>query len=545
MAAQLRTWTAIAVLEGIAIVPLGFLVFADGADAVAPIAANAAPTKRVVDGGTSDVESPAPPPIAETPRATEPTAATQSKADDGLEGTLLHGEVRDRLGAVLKDASLSLYRGDATKPLGSMSLRKSAVFAWPGLHPDSYRLSVRSAGMRTLEHRFAVPAGHADLRLDLAIEPSWLLKVDLRTPDGRPFAEAQRELQKERPKLAWFRGPVTVVASWNALPATLPASDLSQTPFTVGRWQGGREPFSGSMKLPARYAGVIDIPETRSVVVGAVVGNVVLQQVPVEPGQAEVVIGLDPQQLLAQLSTVRLQVVDGTTRAPIATAKVGLNDSQSYGQPTAVDAEGRIEVRDLLPGVLHLTVIAEGRTVPSLSVEIPAGATIDLGQVAVVEPFALRVRVSNRGGDKELNAQLTPLDAPGHGALRPRGVHMRAKGDDLQAQVTPGRYRLRITGGGGALLEFDTTKLGAEPLVVALQAEATLRLDSSALADPVQLVLRGPTGAVVFDRWITWKSAWEQLLLPGTYAVEVRSLAGQSRREELIVPADGARYVLR
>lgn len=540
------TWTAIAALQAVAIALLAWLVWGRPADAaVAP-----GPAESAVS--TAPAAAPAAAAPTDRPAAsTEPTAPAADAppppdAAVPIDGTLVHGTVRDRSGNPILQASLSLYRGDETKPFQSATPYRSPHFAFPALAPDSYRLTARSDGCRDFELEFDVSPGQRDLRLDVALEPSWLLKVQLLTPDGRPLAGVLRELAKERPAFGGFREPVGVVAAWSPLPARFPPSDLRETPFSVARWTDRSLPGrSGTNTLPTRFAGVLDLPETRAAHVGAVVGSAVLATAAVEPGQPEVALTIDPAQLLAQYGTVRLQVVDGPTQQPIPTAKVGLNDSQSWRQPSPVDAEGRIEIRDLRPGLLRLSIAVEGRTAPSLHVEVAPAATIDLGPIAVVEPFLLRVRVSGRTGDKELRATLVPLATPRHAALRPASLSMHGKGDDLQATVPPGRYQLRIGGGGGARVDLDTGKLGSEPLVVALSPEATLRLDSRELRDPVRLVLRTTNGAVEFDRWITWKSAWEQSLLPGTYTAEQTTFEGATTQLPLVVPADGASFVLR
>lgn len=547
-------WTWLAALQAAAILWLGWLAFGE-----AEIAAGSSAPPASVPATAVPSSAPAPnvPVALITPDAAEAPTAEAGLASGPATATttLVYGEVRPRTGAPSRwTAYLNLYRGEATKPLANATLVQSPQFAWPALAPDTYRMTVRSDGMRELAHTFVVPNGLAELRLDLVLEPSWQLKVLLMTPAGEPLHEALAKLAKERPSLQGLREHVSVVAAWRRLPDNLPPSDLRETPFTVARWQDAREPGRRtSGQLPARYAGQLELPETRAAVIGAVSGNAVLVQTAVEAGQAEVTLVVDPAQLLQRLGTVRLQVVDAATQQPIATAKVGLNDAQSWRQPSPVDAEGRIEFRDLRPGQLRLSIDAAGRQGPSGLVEVAPGTVTDLGPIAVVAPFVLRVRPTGRSGDQELRGNLTPLDAPGHPSLRPAAVPLgaaRAGQDgavagDLQATVTPGRYELRLTGAGGARVEVDTQKLGEMPLVVELQPEAALRLDPSGLAEPVRLVIQASNGQRILDRWITWKAAWEQRLMPGTYTIERTTFEGVTQREELSVPAGGASYVLR
>jgi len=387
-----------------------------------------------------------------------------------------------------------------------------------------------------------VPAATPDLRIDVALVPSWLVKVVLQTPDGKPLSEAMAQ-RKDLPLGGPF-GLVSVIAAWQELPAQLPLSDLSDTPFNVAAWRS-REMGRGGNELAARYAGVLEMREDRPSFVAAVMRETLLVQAPVQPGQDEVTLTIDPLQLVAQLAAVRLQVVDAAGK-PVQKANVGLNDAQSWRQPAVTDDDGRLEQTKLRPGRYQLTIGSEGSGGPVAYVDLPPGRTTDLGTVVLVPSFKLRIRLVGLADDKKGSASLMPLDAMANAALTPRSLRLGVQKGEIQVNVAPGRYRLRVTDGtNGAMLELDTKQLGEEPLTVTLAPEPTLRIDSRELAESARLVLRSGAGAVVYDRWITWRSEFSVQLPAGEYRATTQGLRSEPREESVALPATGGRLVLR
>ncbi|MBZ0150285.1 MAG: hypothetical protein K8J09_02050 [Planctomycetes bacterium] len=542
-----RTWLVIAIAEAAGIVLLLQALAAAPAAAEnnAPLPPAAGNPAAVAPRSSTTAE--AAPDQAATTTATPPTAPTTATpatpATNDL-GTLLLGTLQWPPGVDPNHLQVALYAGEATKALLTASLSGDQNFAFPGLDAGDYRLTTRGDGTRPFERWITIPPGADVVRVDLPLIASWIVKVALLAPDGKPLAEAL----KGQPQLtgAGFDGPVQVVASWQPLPAQLPFSDQRQTPFTVGQWTSARGlPGRGNSDLPARFAGTLELRQDQPAVIAAVLRECVLTQVPVEVGQQEVTLTVDPAQMRAKLASVRLQIVDATTHAPIADAKVGLNDTQSWRQPTAVGQDGVLLQERLLPGRYQLTVQVAGRVAPPLTVDLVPGRLTDLGQIPVAAPFVLCATVTGGDDGAELNVTLQPLDAvevPGTGRRSLRsGVQQR----ELKAELWPGRYRLRITGKGlGAAREFDTRQLGDAALAIELQTEPELQLDSTQLADPAQLALTDGRGVVWSDRWITWQSRWNQQLPPGDYRWSLRGLDGNERGGAVTVAATGGKLVL-
>src|SRR5262249_47171573 len=169
---------------------------------------------------------------------------------------------------------------------------------------------------------------------------------------GRLLHEVLAELQKQDQRL--FVLELAVAATWGRPPAAFPAAENRGAPrISVAQWKSSRDAFRGA-SVPARYEGVVEMPERRHVWLTALLRDTVVAQCEVDPDQDEAKMTFDPARLLPQRCNVRLQVVDAETRAPIAGATVSLNDAQGWGPGNSekTDAEGRAELKQLLPGLL-------------------------------------------------------------------------------------------------------------------------------------------------------------------------------------------------
>ena len=90
--------------------------------------------------------------------------------------------------------------------------------------------------MRDWETAITVPEGVQQQRVDVVLEPSWLVKVLLQNAAGTPLHEALATLAKSVPALASldYSDAVQVIALWHEIPDVLPRSELriSTTPLS-------------------------------------------------------------------------------------------------------------------------------------------------------------------------------------------------------------------------------------------------------------------------------------------------------------------------
>lgn len=538
----------LAIAQAVAILLLGWHLFGRTQAAAAPRNAG-----KSVESPVGEVVSSAPevaPVVTQAP-AVEPAVAPVREGVPPTSpiGVLLHGTVSVADGGLLPGSAwVSLHRGGQSKPLFSSSLsQEQTSFAWPDLEAGDYQLRSRAEGMRDWESVITVPEGVQQQRVDVVLEPSWLVKVLLQNAAGTPLHEAFATLAKSVPALAssGYSDAVQVIALWHEIPDELPRSDLRSSPMTIAKWNASRgiEAMRGNNKLPARYAGVLEMPERRAAYVAVVFKEVVLARAQLQAGQEELQITAEPETVLRSLATVRVQIVDADGK-PLSSAKVGINDTQSWRQPTAVDAEGRVELGNLVPGLFRFSVQCEGYILPPCNLELAPGSVTDLGSLPMLSSRELRIEVEGAPEGDGLRGALTALQPMPHASLRAGASSLSVRAGVIKTKVAEGRYRLVLAGAGGAILEFDTRTLGDAPLRVKLQPEATITFDSTGLQGPTQLVVRSAAGTATLDRWVTWRSKWESRVLPGTYTVTVRPLVGAPREQTLSVPMEGVTFTL-
>ena len=551
MNARSTPWLVAAVLEAVAIAWLAWLVFADAPPAAAEAhvptaAAAAAEPQRQAD-------------VVVRPASVEPTGdATSAVRSEGapspaavgstvvpMNGCLVHGVVRMQDGSAVPQVWLSLMAPNTTEAVASASLSdRREAFAWAEVEPGEYELTLRGEGVREAKQAVVVLPGVPDLRIDVVLERSWLVRVLLTTPDGKPLHEVLTPEALSKMGMRFGSG-VQVIALWQPIPDELPPSGLRDTPLTIAKWQSPRDIGRGAStsELPGRYAGVLEMPESRDAFVAAVWKEVVLARASLAKDQQELELVVDPARLQASLATLRLVVVDRDGK-PLPAAKVGVNDRQSWRQPAAVGADGRFEKDDLAPGLFTLTVSCEGHRFPQSEITLRPGTVTDLGQVQAIPGRTVTMRLAGAVEGKEPRGTLRLLDATNHVALGPLEQRLTFQNSEAKLELVDGRYLLQVRGAGAARRIVDTRALGDAPLVVELQPEATLQVDSSATATPTRLVLTAEDGAVVHDRWVTWRSRWDLPLLPGRYQVAITPFGGAASTRSLDVPIAGAKLVL-
>lgn len=551
MNARATPWLVAAVFEAVAIAWLAWIVFGDVAPAAAEAEATAAPAAASEPSGQRDpvVRPAVVEPVVDATSAAGTEATPSPAAVDvpvaPMNGCLVHGVVRMQDGSAVPGVMLSLLASSASAAVAYTSLSDGdRAFAWAEVEPGEYELAMRGEGVREAKQSVVVPPGVPDLRVDVVLERSWLVRVLLTAPEGKPLHEVLTpELQR---KLGMgFREGVQVIALWQPIPDELPPSDLRDTPLTVARWQSSRDIGRGAAtrELPARYAGVLELPESRDAFVAAVWKEVVLARGSLAKDQQEVELVVDPARLQASLATLRLVVVDRDGK-PLPGAKVGVNDRQSWGEPAPVGADGRFEKADLAPGLFRLTVSCEGHRFAPSEITLRPGSVTDLGQVQAMPGRAVTIRLAGVAEGKEPLGSMRLLDATNHAALRPFEHRLPFRNGEVKLELVDGRYLLQVRGAGAVRRVVDTRTLGDAPLVVELQPEAKLQIDPSATTTPTRLVLTAEDGTFVHDRWVTWRGRWEMPLLPGRYQVAITPLGGATSTRSLDLPSEGAKLVL-
>jgi len=442
---------------------------------------------------------------------------------------VLYGTVTQADGTAVQRGVLWIYRDG--EHVGTSS-PDGGVFAFAGLRPGEYRLASRIDDALPLSRDVQVDA--PTTRLDLRLDPRWLLRVHAVTPDGQPLIEA---LGKVEPMLGYR----TLAAAAFAAPlqGDLTLSDLAEVTAGLGPFRRD-DPFGRGATLEKKTLGVLTLPPDQPVHVALLLRSAVIAQQQASPGQDEVTFTLDPAQLVARTATVKLRVVDATG-APVQGCRVALNDAQSGGgggKPTGDD--GRAEVSHLVPGRLRLSIMHKDLQGPPLSIDVPPGADLDLGDVTLQR--GVEVAFDGKAMGERGNIRIGWLDVPSQPGFSVREGYLSTdNGATMRTVLFPGRYAVRATAGQRAVMtEIDTRALPAQPIRLDLQPGAPLRVRGGRPGCSVGVEIRAANGA-----WIHRRSLWGPqdftLVLPiGSYAVDLVDAAGARTHRTVALAKAGA-----
>jgi hypothetical protein len=491
--------------------------------ALAPMDAPAPPSGSATAAGATAVRAAGGGDASPHP-ASRPAGATAAAAGAAAPpAALLLGTVRAADGQlVAKGALLASGEHAAASTAiadGTFTLR---------VQPGTYVLRTRVEDALPLEHTLDVHAPHT--RVDLQLATPWRLLVYARTPDGRPLLDAARErMQGQR----WFRG-LCALAFPEALPGDLPPSNRDEYPAGLGRFRGADVHRTENV-LPKDSVGLLVLPPDRPLHVALLMRNAVIAQQLVLPGTPELTFTLPVDALLARTATVRARVVDAAG-APVAGARVALNDANASGGGVLSDADGRVTLRHLKPGLLNLEVRAKGHAFPPVQVPVTSGAELDLGDLVTRAPAS--ARLSFEGGDGPVSLRVAPLPPFPDAAWRARAQWLTA------AETLPlpaGRYGVLATRGElCALVEVEAAAPPPPPVAVALVPGASLRVRVRAAPAVARVTVRSARGAPVFDEEVLEPADLSVRVPPGSYEAEVTIGNGPAARRVVTVGADGA-----
>lgn len=533
----------LALLQGVAIAVLGWLAW-DQRTEPPPAAAAAKDPAATADAPSS-------PAAAALPNAAPAGAALAAGAEarhpvvDASASTsaVVHGRFVDDAGQPIASGIAWFYReGQDREPLATVQARKDgSEFAIGGVAPGRLRYQTRVEGYRVCEGTFEVPAGGGLIRQDLVLTATWLLQVKVLTPDGKPLAPALGELAKTRPGM--HSVDVGAVVSAEQPVGDFPPTPYREIDFGLGRWRsasGIEARTRGGKQAPAGVAGTLEIDVKQPVWVSATLRHRVLTSVAVSPGQAEVTLTVDVQQVLRDLGTIRGRVVDAATGAPVTNARVEFSDLQSGSAGQPVDGEGRFRIENLRPGLLDVGIRAGEQSCERDLVLLAPGQDLDLGDVAVAPRRTIEGRGEGLRGKAEAGSVAwTRLDAVPHPALRHHTDSTRlGKDGTFRLSLLPGRYLLRASGAGSAIVEIDTRTLPEGPLVLSLQPEGALRFEVRSNGRNVEVAVTGG-GRELFRRAL--RDGWKfPVSLPlGDYRVDILDPSAPARTQHVQLTAAG------
>lgn len=474
-------------------------------------------------------------------RSSESGAATDSRAlrreiaaDDRAPATVVvRGTLSTTDGSALPEqVSVSFHRRAATRS----ATTRGARYAIAALEPGPWEVVARAEGyaVHTAEHVLGPAPVQA---IDIALEPAHRIEVFIESVGSESIDSVLESIG--------FSNGLHVVPTIAPLDGDLPATDgVTVGDLGIGRYRRAR---NIGIPVPAEgAAGLLWLDRPPPANAALLLRHVVLAQQPIQAGQHELRFAVDADDLRASLGAVVLRLVDGATGGPVTDGRVSVGPSQGGAAQGVPDAQGNVHIENVLPGLCWLR-IGHGEGLWNL-VRVPAGDTLDLGEIVLHPRLQLAGRVIDEAGEPVAKARvewtnLATMDFPRE-LIDNR--HAMSDGDgEVSIPAGPRRYvlvarddELRVghavlDARGGAPPPFEITLRPAGEIVI---------LADLANVEAAVATVRAEGGVPVATR--AFDSRWRAPALPvprGRYTVEVHGRGERLLKREDVEVRSGAR----
>lgn len=510
---MLARLAAVCVAELVVAVWLAMQVFAAPVDAPPtssplPVTNVPDPSARPADG---TLASPAAHPVApQRVAAPERLAVPVPYNPDDPVGILMTGKVLWSDGGAVE--SPGIYARSGTKNASGES-GKDGSYALVGLVPGEWQFRLNIDGGVAVEETVVV-TGEAVQTHDFVVGRTFPIKVMIVTADGEDGSAAVQ-------KATSYRFSDFVVAGQKeALPERLAPTDYGAVFVGDASWRPEMNPKDG-------FAGTLHLASAPPAHVALLQRHMVLEQQVVVPGQTEVKFVVDPATLAALAGSATVRVLDADTGAPIEGARLSLDTSNRMGGGKATDADGRVVLEGLSPGLLRCQISAKDYEQMYTTVQVEAGQRLDLGEVRLGPAVKFTGKVIDADGKPVGGADISWAELKWLGDVRPFATNRGARSE------VDGTFELWGTGRGQIAVAARTQQGQArgvfdnpstEPAVLRLAEPGTCTV--SWPKDPTRTFTvllfdaqRRPLAAFVLDH----RYARPELSMPvGEYAFEVR-----------------------
>ncbi len=329
-----------------------------------------------------------------------PATDTADTASEPAE-TCFRGRLLDPAGAPLPGplgpiVDLTDAEGRRTRS----GARNMGAFEFLSLAYGRYWVEARADGCLSTTDVIELDAQHAQLRKDYTLAPAPILKIRVVTPEGANLFDEDLEIEG-RPAL------VAVATRERPGPWFDDVAGSLGYPFGIGRFlQSGPRVEA----LPEGYLGILMLDQPLPAFVSLANFQHVLQTQVVKPGDEVVTFVLSRDELAASMATIRMEVVDAATLAPLSGADAMLWGGAFMDRGQESDSNGRIVFASREPGAFYLHVGAEGHEEYRAHIRADSGLT-DLGRIALEKALEVEIKVvDSSGAPRNLNFELGTYD---------------------------------------------------------------------------------------------------------------------------------------
>ncbi len=480
------------------------------------------------------------PPPAATETASRREVVATRNAPDAEIGVFAYGSIKDQNGEQV-DAYVSFQPSEGKSISARSDVgRYSAI----GLQPGPIKVRVRSNDIVTLDTEVVIEST-ATQRIDFEVKRAHSVIVELVTPDGQPLSKALAEAKI-------YSTEVIAVATQQEPQGHLPMTDLrGLSRFGIGRYENvrGIGARRTNNKDDPKVAGTLRFEVAPPVYVSAVARHRVLATKRIEPGAEKVTLTISLETVLANLATIRCQVVDAETMEPITTANVSITDRQSAGGGRKVDENGIIVFENQPTGLLEIEVRGNDYAGYHQNLRIVPGLN-DLGAIRLGKPVPVSIRVVNQTGEPQTaNLHWTNLDLRTFPQPLQTNRSTQGSGDGVYKlwRTGPGRYLVKASAkdGGIGYLEVDSRTVGEDPVELVLRPVEEVVIDSTSMNKETMrtVTIFDQKRLPVYARYIRIQYEYKTSLPPGSYTYEVHDgLKLVSSGNLKVAAGSGARF---
>ena len=300
---------------------------------------------------------------------------------------------------------------------------KEGTYELRALDFGTYWVTASADGYRSIGETIELRPDRPSIQKDFTLQKSEALRVRLTTPDGRNLLDVLRETGA--PRGACLLIPIAT--------REFPGERFDEVTgslndrFGVGRFRN-RDARDAEDSLDCMGTLLLDCD--LPVCVSLVHYQRVLQTKRVSGSQDEVTFVVAPADLIHELATIRVQVLDAATGLPIPRARVSLAGG-TYSDPgVATDPTGIATIARREPGEFDLRIAANGYEVFRKSIDARPGELTDLGTVALEQEVTVEGRVLDlEDHPRSASFSLGVLDPVDHAIHWCRQEECRSSGD--------------------------------------------------------------------------------------------------------------------
>jgi hypothetical protein len=440
------------------------------------------------------LESPCIPLEAET--KAEPASAPAAPASTAPESAeiLVRGTVRDEKGQPVPSAWL---RWVDERGIETVSEVSAGAYSVAGLHAQRYVVGLGSSGWRHEQVDVGIDAQPALQQRDFTVHSNARVLIRILGTDGTPLIGIEDKHEFAGNRLRAYTSPRAPAARLD------PDGLVRQASSEYGRFTGHWTLLREHPDIGADCLGEVEFYEPLPLFVSLVCGTAVVATRELTELPPEIVFTLDPSALRSQLAGLRVRLLQPDGKTPVTQGDLELFADSSNS--AKADSEGRLELRDKLPGRYALTLRAAGCGWRVTSVVLEPGQILDLGDVVLAPGpnFSLRF-VFPEGRQDQVMFVLKP-EQPGDplatlGAMDNSSYGTGDRDPYPLSGFEPGTYELRVLGLGDPR-DHESRHLGARPMRVVIgdgaQSEIVVKIEPT-----TEICLLPPHETTGISRWI-------------------------------------------